>query len=113
MEVPRLDGLEPRGLDGEAANGVHPAHGLLDGGEVVDTVGLPQRSAGAFGGTSRLPLAALLDKRDAVAATFVTDADEEGFTAACDENIVLLVHGDTVLRKDGDGAVVCRFANAH
>jgi len=51
-------------------------------------------------------LATVLGERDTIPTVVVADPYEDGLTLASDEYIALLVDGDTILGKDGDGAII-------
>ena len=58
-----------------------------------------------------MPLSSLLKKWDVITAGGVTCTNEDGFTFACDEDILFIVDTDPVGGEDGDGAGIGNFAN--
>lgn len=105
--------LDPCGIDGVAADGMHPMDSLLCGWEVIYAKSLNQSSPGFLGWCAWLPLASVLDKRDAVATMVVTDPNEKGFASAGDEDVMFLVDGDAILCKNGNRAIVTSITYAH
>ena len=60
-----------------------------------------------------MPITFVLDEWDAVPAVCDPCSNEEGFTLASDEYILLLVDGHARLGEDGNGAVIACFADTH
>jgi len=54
-----------------------------------------------------------LDERYVVSAMFVTNANEDWFTLAGDEDICLFVDGDAFTSKNGNGAIITDLTDAH
>ena len=61
----------------------------------------------------RLPVAFKLHKWDVVVVVSVANTYEEPFTLAGNENVLLFVNGDSILGKDGNGAIIIYFSNTH
>ena len=62
---------------------MHPSDSLLGGWQIIDAVGLLERLFGPLRQFAGLPLALLLDEWDAIAATLVSFANEDGLAFAC------------------------------
>lgn len=60
-----------------------------------------------------LPTAFVLDKLDVLAAVGVTYSYEERIGLASDENILFVVDGESILCKNGNGAIITYFFNIH
>ena len=86
---------------------------MFGGRQVIDTVGLLEYGFGSLGWASGSPVVTVLGERDTIPTVVVADPYENGLTLAGDEYIVFLMDGDTILCKNGDGAIVGQFANAH
>ena len=54
-----------------------------------------------------------LDEWYTVCAMFVTNANEDWFTPAGDEDTCLFVDGDAILCEDGNGALIGGFTDTH
>jgi hypothetical protein len=90
---------------------MHPTDGLFYRGEVIHAVGLLQGLVDTGSWGARLPLAALLDERNAVASLVIPDPNENGLTLACDEYVGLMMNRDTISCENGDSVVIREPAN--
>ena len=90
---------------------MHPTNGLFYRGEVIHAVGLLQGLVDTGSWGARLPLAALLDERNAVAPLVITDPNKNGLSLARDEHVGLAMDGDTIFCENGDSVVIGEPAN--
>ena len=54
-----------------------------------------------------------LDEWYTVSAVFITNANEDWFTLAGDEDSSLFVEGDAIMSKNGNGAIITDCTDAH
>ena len=112
-EVACIDRFEPGGLDRIAAHGVHPFDALLDGGQVVDAVGLAESCSCLLGRPPRLPLPSLLHQGDTIPTMLITHTYEERIALTCDQDVLFFVHCDAILGDDGDSPCAGGEPHAH
>jgi hypothetical protein len=54
-----------------------------------------------------------VDGGGCIAAVFIPDTNQNGFSFTCNEDILLFVDGNTIFSENGDGFVVSSFADRH
>ncbi len=85
---------------------MHPTNGLFHRREVIHAVGLLQGLGDTGSWGAGLPLASLLCERNAVATLVVSNANQNGFTLARDEDVGLVMNRDTITGENGDSVVI-------
>lgn len=78
----------------------------------IHAVDLSQCGPFRGGGDARLPCAVVLDEQDEVSTVFILSVNEDGHTFTCDQDFVLLVDSDDIVREDEDTAVTRCLAHA-
>jgi hypothetical protein len=92
---------------------MHPFDSLLNGWEIIDTVGLSECLFCFLRWFPRLPLTTMLGQWYAISAVLVAHTCEEWFTLACDEYILFIVDGHSILGENGDVSIICDLSYTH
>ena len=111
--VPCFDGLETCGFDLIAAYRVHPIDCFLCGWQVVYAINLLEIIIEFLRCLARLPLSARLGQWYAIPAVFILFIDEDRFSLARYEYVLLFVYRDALLGEYRHNATVGCLVNAH